>query len=221
MSWLKWCLWVYFGPVCDKIPCSKFEIWAYHLNGLLLSFQKNNRKPFWSPELSYRADSSTLNTKYQRYSSEWGGGDLPPSPPWHYWHFIAHIIAVLNPLPVNHYAYDAPSPPAPQVIPFTGRYSVRVLHTPGHTPESVVYLLTDNTNNTPIQVHTSPSRKQLVPKKNNPAPYIVTGIHRWHPVHWLVWAPRPGGVNRSYGWRDGSVHVQLTHQQDQDSTWPC
>ncbi|XP_064398734.1 uncharacterized protein LOC135345254 [Halichondria panicea] len=41
-----------------------------------------------------------------------------------------------------------------EVIPFTGRYSVRVLHTPGHTPESVVYLLTDNTNSTPIQAFT-------------------------------------------------------------------
>ncbi len=38
------------------------------------------------------------------------------------------------------------------MIPFTDGYSIRVLHTPGHTPESVVYLLTDKATNTPVQV---------------------------------------------------------------------
>lgn len=41
-----------------------------------------------------------------------------------------------------------------EVIEFTSRYSIRVLHTPGHTPESVVYLLVDKTNNNPLQAFT-------------------------------------------------------------------
>ncbi len=40
-----------------------------------------------------------------------------------------------------------------QIIPFSSRYDVKVLHTPGHTPESVVYILVDKqTDNTPLKV---------------------------------------------------------------------
>lgn len=34
-----------------------------------------------------------------------------------------------------------------EMIDFSSRYAIRVLHTPGHTPESVVYLVVDITNN--------------------------------------------------------------------------
>ncbi len=40
-----------------------------------------------------------------------------------------------------------------QVIDFSSRYVIKALHTPGHTPESVVYLIVDKKdNNRPLKV---------------------------------------------------------------------
>ena len=41
-----------------------------------------------------------------------------------------------------------------QLIDFTSRYAFKVLHTPGHTMESVVYLLVDKADdNKPLKVY--------------------------------------------------------------------
>ena len=51
------------------------------------------------------------------------------------------------------YAYSYCFYPRVQIIEFTSRYDFKVLHTPGHTLESVVYLLVDKLNdNKPLKV---------------------------------------------------------------------
>ena len=63
------------------------------------------------------------------------------------------------PLPLPHpppqFPPPCPPPPCPpQMIDLSSQYAVRALHTPGHTPESLVYLLVDkSSNNKPLKVY--------------------------------------------------------------------